>query len=269
MVVDNGCECLTTCPINGISCRNQVASTASGVTWSEGDVAPPGAGIGPLPTGTTVVHAVHQPVPTAVPASQPAPAAFAQAVPVASTAPIAIAVAPGPAPPAYPAPAAAAIGPAPTAKLTAKACEYLPFQIRDVPVLLRKGDGYLVDNSLLKSQLAGLTCRSSKNTDDKGERIIDFGSTVDGVVEQAEDGVKWLKVTAEVPSAAAALLGSTAPSAVSALLGIAAPTTAAPPPGLAPVSSVLFVPPPGGGVLAAAAATAPPTNLPGAARIAS
>lgn len=69
----------------------------------------------------------------------------------------------------------------------AKDCEYLPFQIRDVPVLLRKGDGYLVDDGLLKSQLAGLACRSSKSVGDTGERIIDFGSSVDCIVEQSED----------------------------------------------------------------------------------
>jgi len=78
-----------------------------------------------------------------------------------------------------------------------EAHDYLPFQIRGAHVLLRKRDGYLVDNSQLKSQLSGLTCRNSKNPEDKGERIIDFGSMVDGVVEQSEDGMKWLKVSAE------------------------------------------------------------------------
>jgi len=73
--------------------------------------------------------------------------------------------------------------------------EYLPFEIRDVPVLLHQAGGYLVDNSMLKSQLAGLPCRNSKDAEDKGKRIIDFGSTVNGIVEQAEDGAKWLKIT--------------------------------------------------------------------------
>jgi len=82
-----------------------------------------------------------------------------------------------------------------------KACQYLPFQIRGFPVLLRKADGYLVANSLLKSELVGLTVRSSKNIDDKGERIINYGSTVDGIVEQSQDGVKWLKITTEASAA--------------------------------------------------------------------
>jgi len=78
-------------------------------------------------------------------------------------------------------------------------CQYLPFQIRFVPVLLRNGDGYLVDNGLLKSQLTGLTCRQSKNMEDRGEHVIDFGSTVYGNVEQSEDGVAWLKITTKEP----------------------------------------------------------------------
>jgi len=82
-------------------------------------------------------------------------------------------------------------------KEVAKGYDYLPFEIRDVPVLLLKSDGYLVDNSLLKSQLTGLTCCSSKNIEAKDERIIDFGSTVDGIVEQSDDGTKWLKIKAE------------------------------------------------------------------------
>jgi len=79
----------------------------------------------------------------------------------------------------------------------AQACDYLPFTIRDVPILLRKGcdNGYLVDNKLLKSQLAGLTCRNSKNMEDQGERTIYFGSSIDGIVEQSENGERWLKIT--------------------------------------------------------------------------
>jgi len=75
-----------------------------------------------------------------------------------------------------------------------QACQYLPFQMRDVPLLSLAYDGYIVDNSLLKSELAGLAVRNSKNIDDRGKRIIDFGSTVDGIVEQSEDGMQWLKI---------------------------------------------------------------------------
>jgi len=74
-------------------------------------------------------------------------------------------------------------------------CEFLPFKIRDVPVLLVQADGFLVDNSLLKSQVTGVTCRNSKNIEDRGERTIAFGSTIDGIAEESEDGEKWLKVT--------------------------------------------------------------------------
>jgi len=81
------------------------------------------------------------------------------------------------------------------------AYDYSPFRIRGVPFLLRKHDGDLVDNSQLKSQLAGITCRKSKNSDDKGERVIDFGSTIDGTVEYSEDDIEWPKLKTEVPSA--------------------------------------------------------------------
>lgn len=79
-----------------------------------------------------------------------------------------------------------------------EACKYLPFLIGDVPVLLRQADGYLVDNSWLKSQLAGLTVRNSKDNEGRDEGIIEFGSTVHGIIEDSEDGVEWLKVTTTV-----------------------------------------------------------------------
>jgi len=84
-----------------------------------------------------------------------------------------------------------------TSPLQSQVCDYLPLRIRGVPVLLRKSDGYLVENSQLKSQLTGLTCWNSTNCDDKGERVIDFGSTVDGIVELSESGVQWLRVTTQ------------------------------------------------------------------------
>jgi hypothetical protein len=69
---------------------------------------------------------------------------------------------------------------------------------------VRKDDGYLVDNSLLKADANFIGFRLSKKIADKDEKSagVPWGTIVSGIEEYSDDGEKWIKVEiqAELPA---------------------------------------------------------------------